>query len=84
MSRPDSSAIANALIAKLGADTELLAHVPDNVHEDMGPEGAKRFVVVSQILATDQSVMNQGRVVHEGLASELRNNAALRQQLLGV
>jgi hypothetical protein len=65
--RPDSSAIANALIAKLGADTELLAHVPDNVHEDMGPEGAKRFVVVSQILATDQAVMNQGRVIEDAL-----------------
>ena len=67
VSRPDSSAIANALIAKLGADSELLAHVPDNVHEDMGPEGAKRFVVVSQILATDQAVMNQGRVIEDAL-----------------
>jgi hypothetical protein len=67
VSRPDSSAIANALIAKLGADTELLQHVPDNVHEDMGPEGAKRFVVVSQILATDQAVMNQGRVIEDAL-----------------
>ncbi|MES2912545.1 MAG: ABC transporter ATP-binding protein [Pseudomonadota bacterium] len=29
-------------------------------------------------------VMNQGRVVHEGQAAELRDNAALRQHLLGV
>jgi len=67
VSRPDSSAIANALIAKLGADTALLALVPDNVHEDMGPEGATRFVVVSQILATDQSVLFEGRVIEDAL-----------------
>lgn len=29
-------------------------------------------------------VMNQGRVVHEGQAAELRDNAELRQHLLGV
>ncbi len=29
-------------------------------------------------------VMNQGKVVHEGPAAELRNNNSLRQQLLGV
>jgi branched-chain amino acid transport system ATP-binding protein len=29
-------------------------------------------------------VMNLGKVIHEGPAADLRNNAALRQQLLGV
>jgi branched-chain amino acid transport system ATP-binding protein len=29
-------------------------------------------------------VMNMGQIVHEGPAAELRNNAALRRQLLGV
>jgi hypothetical protein len=64
---PDSSAILNALIAKLGADAELLTHAPDNVHEDLGPPGAKRFVVVSQILATDTPVFHEGRVIEDAL-----------------
>jgi hypothetical protein len=63
----DTSAILNALVAKLGSDPELLALVPDNVHEDMGPPYAKRFVVVSHIITTDQSVMHQGRVIEDGL-----------------
>jgi hypothetical protein len=64
---PDSSAIANALIAKLGADADLLALVPNGVYEDLGPPNAKRFVVVSQILATDTPVLSQGRVIEDAL-----------------
>jgi hypothetical protein len=64
---PDSSAILNGVIAKLGADAELLALVPDNVHEDLGPPAAKRFVVVSQILATDTPMFSQGRVIEDAL-----------------
>lgn len=65
--RPDSSAVANALIAKLGADADLLALVPNGVYEDLGPPNAKRFVVVSQILATDTPVFSQGRVIEDAL-----------------
>jgi hypothetical protein len=63
----DTSAILNALVAKLGADPALLALVPDNVHEDMGPPYAKRFVVVSHIITTDESVLHEGRVIEDGL-----------------
>ena len=41
--------------------------------------------VQSALAVADRAyVMNQGKVVHEGPAAELRNNIALRQQLLGV
>lgn len=41
--------------------------------------------VQSALAVADRTyVMNQGRIVHEGPAAELRNNAALRRQLLGV
>ena len=41
--------------------------------------------VQSALAVADRAyVMNQGKVVHEGPAAELRNNASLRQQLLGV
>ena len=41
--------------------------------------------VQSALAVADRAyVMNQGKVVHEGPAAELRNNLALRQQLLGV
>jgi hypothetical protein len=65
--RPDSSAIGNALIAKLGADTPLLAFVPDGVYQDMGPAFAKRFVVVSLIISTDTPVLGDGRVMETSL-----------------
>jgi hypothetical protein len=65
--RPDSSAITNALIAKLGADPELLALLPDNVYEDLAPPNAKRFAIVSQILATDTAMFHQGRVIEDAL-----------------
>lgn len=41
--------------------------------------------VQSALAVADRAyVMNQGKVVHEGSAAELRNNASLRKQLLGV
>lgn len=41
--------------------------------------------VQSALAVADRTyVMNMGRIVHEGPAAELRNNAALRRQLLGV
>jgi hypothetical protein len=65
--RPDSSAILNALVAKLGADAPLLAHAPNGVYEDMGPDQATRFVVVSQVLSRDLPVFVQGRVIEDAL-----------------
>jgi len=52
---PDSSAIGNALVAKLGADAVLLALCPNGVYEGLAPPGATRFVIVSQILSTDEA-----------------------------
>jgi branched-chain amino acid transport system ATP-binding protein len=41
--------------------------------------------VQSALAVADRTyVMNMGKMVHEGPAAELRNNAALRRQLLGV
>lgn len=41
--------------------------------------------VQSALAVADRAyVMSQGQIVHEGPAAELRNNAALRRQLLGV
>lgn len=41
--------------------------------------------VQSALAVADRAyVMNQGQIVHEGPAAELRNTAALRRQLLGV
>lgn len=41
--------------------------------------------VQSALAVADRAyVMNMGQIVHEGPAAELRNNAALRRQLLGV
>jgi branched-chain amino acid transport system ATP-binding protein len=41
--------------------------------------------VQSALAVADRAyVMNQGKVVHEGLAADLRENVGLRQQLLGV
>lgn len=67
MAVPDSSAIVNALIAKLGSDTALLALMPNGVYEDMAPPGATRFVVVSQIIATDEAVFGHGRTIESAL-----------------
>jgi len=64
---PDSSAIANALIAKLGADATLLAIVPNGVYEDLAPPGAQRFVIVSQIIATDTAVFHEHRMIEDAL-----------------
>lgn len=64
---PDSSAILNAVIAKLGADATLLGLLPNGIYEDLGPPAAQRFAIVSQILATDTAVLHQGRVREEAL-----------------
>src|SRR5882672_1122555 len=49
----DSSDILNAIITKLGADSQLLAICPNGVYEDIAPPGSTRFVIVSSLLPTD-------------------------------
>jgi hypothetical protein len=49
----DSSDIDNALVAKLGADPELLALCPNGVYFGIAPPGASRFVLVSIVEAVD-------------------------------
>jgi hypothetical protein len=73
---PDSSAILNAVVARLGADPALLAQVPNGVYEDMGPPAATRFVIVSHIIGTDIAVLGQGRALeHTLLLIEARMRA---------
>lgn len=60
----DSSAIVSALIAKLGADTTLLALMPNGVYEDVAPDGMTRFVIVSQVASLDVTVF-EGRAYEE-------------------
>jgi hypothetical protein len=50
---PDSSAIDAGLLAHLRADAALAALLPDGVHMDVATAGARRFVLVSLIIATD-------------------------------
>jgi hypothetical protein len=45
----DSSDVDNALVAKLGADSALLALMPNGVYWDEAPQGATRFVIVSLV-----------------------------------
>lgn len=51
---PDSGAIDNALMAKLGADSALLVYVPDNVYLDEADASATRFVIVSLVEEADE------------------------------
>jgi hypothetical protein len=52
---PDSSAIDQALVAKLGSDATLLSLCPNGVYVDEAPPGSKQFVIVSLVIATDES-----------------------------
>lgn len=56
---PGSSAIMNALIAKLGSDTALLSLMPHGVYEDQAPAGSTRYVIVSQVISTDEDVFGK-------------------------
>jgi hypothetical protein len=49
----DSSDVDNALIAKLGADSALLALMPNGAYMDEAPPGSTRFVIVSLVEAID-------------------------------
>jgi Protein of unknown function (DUF3168) len=54
----DSSDIDNALVAKLGADTELLALCPNGVYFDLAPPNASRYVLVSIHHAEDEATFD--------------------------
>lgn len=49
----ESSAIDQALVARLNADATLRALVPDGVWFDAAPVNAQRFVIVSLVIARD-------------------------------
>jgi hypothetical protein len=54
MAMPDSSAIDNALIAKLAADATLLSYCTNGVYWDEAPPGATKFVIVSLVDQIDE------------------------------
>jgi len=62
----DSSAIGNALVAKLGGDATLLALCPNGIYFDEAPPGATRFVIVSLVFAQDEGVFG-GRAFEDHL-----------------
>lgn len=62
----DSSEIDNALVAKLGADAQLLSYAINGVHMDEAPPKTTRFVIVSVIDAFDEGVFG-GRAVEDVL-----------------
>jgi hypothetical protein len=53
----DSSDIDNALVAKLGADSTLLALAPNGVYWDVAPPGSTRFVIVSLADSHDELML---------------------------
>ena len=63
---PDSSAIDSALVAKLGADTALLALCPNGVYVDQAPPNATRFVIVALIDEHDEGQFG-GRAYEDAL-----------------
>ena len=63
---PDSSAIGNALVTKLGADATLLALCPNGVYFDEAPPNSTRFVIVSLADAVDEGMFG-GRAIEDGL-----------------
>jgi len=63
---PDSSAIDNALIAKLGADATLLAICTNGVYWDEAPPGMTKFVIVSMVDELDEAQFG-GRAYEDGL-----------------
>jgi hypothetical protein len=52
----DSSDVDNALVAKLGADSTLLALMPNGVYWDEAPQGSTRFVIVSLVDERDTAM----------------------------
>jgi hypothetical protein len=63
---PDSSAIDNALIAKLGGDATLLGICTNGVYWDEAPHGSTKFVIVSLVDELDEPVFG-GRGYEDAL-----------------
>lgn len=63
---PDSSAVDNAIVAKLGGDTALLALMPNGAYMDEAPQGSTRFVIVSLVDAVDHPQFG-GRAFEDAL-----------------
>lgn len=59
----DSSAIENALIARLGADAALLALMPNGVYYGVAPPGSTRYVTV--LIDTSADVAAFGKRAQE-------------------
>ena len=60
----DSNAIDLALLAHLRSDAPLATLLPDGVYMDVGPPGAKRFVLVSIVIAQDVATFGHRAIEH--------------------
>lgn len=83
MTQRDSSAVMNAIIAKLGSDTQLLAMMPNGVYEDIAPPGSTRFVIVSQVTADDDPFY-LGAIEHHWLTIEARSLSTANGDVRGA
>jgi hypothetical protein len=54
---PDTSAIDEAILARLQGDAALLALMPDGVYFDIAAQGKRQFVIVSQLTHEDVDAM---------------------------
>lgn len=63
---PDTSNIANAVIALLGGDSTLLTLCPNGVYYDEAPPGSTRFVIVSMVAGFDEPMFG-ARAFEQGL-----------------
>lgn len=81
---PDSSAIDNALLAKLGSDATLLALCPNGVYMDEAPQGSTRFVIVSLVDEVDEAQFG-GRAIEDALyLIEVRMRADVAAATMGT
>ena len=67
MPPPDSSLIDAALLARLSGDAALMALCTDGVYVDEAKQNATKFVLVSLVDQTDESVYVLGRAIESAL-----------------
>ena len=65
-----TSDVDNALIAKLGADPELLALCPNGVYWDEAPPGCQRFVIVRLVEHVDEPMF--GGTAYEDIVYDVQ------------
>jgi hypothetical protein len=92
MAVPNASDIDNALVAKLGADPELLALCPNGVYFGLAPAWSTRFVVVNLVHSTETAVFGGTvissavyavkAVMQEGAGGDINRAAARIHELL--